>query len=82
MTSGTPLATYLEQKGLSPAQFGALVGAHRTQINRIASGERGASGVLALAIEKATDGAVKAADVVRARKPKRRHARRVSRRVA
>ena len=79
MTTGTPLARYLAQAGLSPAQFGALVGAHRTQINRIATGERGASGLLALAIEKATNGSVRAADVVRGRKARKRHPHKVRR---
>ena len=78
METSTALATYLTKGGLSVAAFAAAVGAHHSQIDRIAKGERGASGVLALAIERETRGAVKAADVVKPRQAKRRHARRVS----
>lgn len=74
MSNGTPLATYLVQTDQSASQFGAKVGAHRTQIDRIAKGERGASGLLALAIERETRGAVKASDVLRTRKTRKRRA--------
>lgn len=79
MERTTPLASYLVTSGRSVADFASAVGAHRSQIDRIAKGQRGAGGVLALAIERETSGAVKAAQVVRARKSKRRHSRRVAR---
>jgi DNA-binding transcriptional regulator YdaS (Cro superfamily) len=80
MQTSTTLATYLADNGLSVAAFAASVGAHRSQIDRIAKGERGAGGVLALAIERETKGAVKASEVVKPRHVnRRRHTRRLAR---
>lgn len=78
MPDGNPLASYLSRTDQSASEFGAKVGAHRTQIDRIAKGERGASGLLALAIEKETGGAVKASDVLRGRKSRKRRSTRRS----
>lgn len=82
METSTTLATYLTEHGISVAAFAETVGAHRSQIDRIAKGERGAGGVLALAIERETGGAVKASDVVKPRQAKRRHSRKVPHRAA
>jgi DNA-binding transcriptional regulator YdaS (Cro superfamily) len=80
METSTPLAAYLARTGQSFTDFAAAVGAHRSQIHRIAAGERGAGALLALAIEKETKGAVSAASVSKRRTSKR--ARRGARRSA
>jgi plasmid maintenance system antidote protein VapI len=58
MTSRNPLARYLKKHNLSYAAFGRLTGAHRSQIHRCATDERGPGRDLALRIEKVTEGDV------------------------
>lgn len=54
------LTNYREKHGLTLEQFGALVGKSKAQIHAIEKGNY-ATAKLALAIERATDGAVDAA---------------------
>ena len=52
------LAKYLSDVKLTYTEFGAQVGADRTQIWRLVKGLRGPSVELAVSIERATKGAV------------------------
>jgi hypothetical protein len=58
MAGPTLLARYLARQKLSYPAFAQMVGADRARIHRCARGERKPGLLLALAIEKATDGAV------------------------
>jgi DNA-binding transcriptional regulator YdaS (Cro superfamily) len=55
------LSAYLSRLDLSYAAFARLVGADRARIQRCATGKRSPGLHLALAIERATEGAVPAA---------------------
>ncbi len=52
------LSAYLEKHHLTHAGFADCAGTHRSQISRLVAGERGPSVPLALAVERATNGAV------------------------
>lgn len=56
----TALGKYLAAKRITYTDFARAVGAHKSQIARCASGERGPGVALALAIQEATKGAVPA----------------------
>ena len=58
MSHRTLLAVYLADQKLTAGEFAKRVNADRSQIYRCASGKRGPSVELAIAIEKATKGAV------------------------
>ena len=57
-----PLAKYLKRNKLTAWQFAASTGLPRITVWRIANGQRGAGIDMAVAIEKATGGAVKVAE--------------------
>jgi transcriptional regulator with XRE-family HTH domain len=52
------LGRWLRDRGISQDAFAARVGATQSQISRIVRGDRGPGIELAVAIERATDGAV------------------------
>jgi transcriptional regulator with XRE-family HTH domain len=76
------LAAYLKERELSPADFAKAIGANRSQVYRLLTGERGPSVDLAARIEETSGGAIKAADwaggsrsLKRKRATRARHAR-------
>ena len=62
LTTTNPLAKYLKRNGLTPQEFAASAGLPRITVWRIAEGKRGAGISMALALEKATGGAIKMSD--------------------
>lgn len=56
------LERYLREHGQTPAEFAEAVKAHRSQIYRLLTGERGPGIDLAAEIERVTSGAVPARD--------------------
>ena len=61
---GMKLAEYLSQEKLTDEAFGALVGMSQSQISRIKRGVSRPSWETLAAIERVTDGSVRAADFV------------------
>jgi hypothetical protein len=61
-SASSRLGALLAERKNTPAAFGKLIRANRSQVYRLLSGERGPSVGLAARIEAATGGAIKAAD--------------------
>lgn len=62
------LDTHLKAKGLTDAQFAALIGCERSFVTRLRNGDAHASFAVMQRIERATSGQVTAVDIYEARK--------------
>lgn len=65
------LERFLKDAQLTDGQFAELLGVDASMVNRLKSGQRKASLVLVLAIERVTEGRVTAADLPVATKTRR-----------